>query len=370
MGWRFASILIMAFICAPAARAGEHPGGSFVSSVFDPGRSREIAYTLYHPHPLDLPADVAERVPVLLFSHGGNGSTTGHTRLGHFGQRWAAAGYVTIHVNHLASSSTAAHQVDRPRDVSFVLDAVQQGNLPLPPELVGRLETTRFGHAGHSFGAWTSMALAGGDFVGFPSFRDPRIVAIAPISPQGPDQFGGFDHGPSDNTWHGIAVPAFNLVGGDETDTNALGTFFYAGWRLTPFERYSSVDDKFQSILPGLDHLEMGEFAPPLAQAYLADNTRLFFDVYLRGDSSGVCGIGSSPAFAGQILAGKTDPVTGRAAVCPPPIGLPEPAFASAMGANLVAMGVLARCRWRPRRALDCGRRSRAQESRRPRIAR
>jgi len=311
--------------------------GVFVSSVFDESRAREIAYTLYYPEHF---AGVA---PVLLFSHGGTGSTTGHTRLGFFGTRWAAAGYVGIHLNHLPSSSVTLHRLDRPLDVSFLLDRIQAGTLPLPAAFEGTLERTAFGHSGHSFGAYTSMALAGGDYPPFASFRDPRIVAVAPVSPQGPDQFGAFDDGPDANTWAAITVPAFNLVGGDETDTNAIGTIEVEGWRLVPFLRYPEFDDKFQAILPGRDHLQMGEFAPPGTQEYLGENTRLFFDVYLRGEVDRVCDIGTQPTFPGQALSAKSDPEAGLAHACPPPIGLPEPSSSTGLLTAIPTLAWLAR---------------------------
>mgnify|MGYP005841313065 CR=1 FL=1 len=334
------SSVLLPLALALSVRA-DHQVGTFVSSVVDEDRAREIAYTLYYPENFD------DAAPVLLFSHGGAGSTTGHTRLGFFGRRWASAGYVGIHLNHLPSSSVALHLLDRPLDVSFVIDRIQAGTLPLPAAFEGTLEQTAFGHSGHSFGAYTSMALAGGDYPPLPSFRDPRIVAVAPVSPQGPNQFGAFDDGPDSNTWAAISVPAFNLVGGDETDTNAIGTIEVEGWRLVPFLRYPDFDDKFQAILPGQDHLQMGAFAPPEVQEYLGENTRLFFDVYLKGDTSGLCGIGTTPTFPEQQLSAKSDPTAGLAHACPPPIGVPEPSLSTGLITAIPTLAWLSRCRRR-----------------------
>lgn len=346
------ALVLSLFVSLGPTRVLAYTVGSFVSSVHDASRDRTIDYTLYYPE------SFVGTASVLIFSHGGTGSALGHTRYRHFGTRWAQSGYVAIHVNHLPTSPAVLHQVDRPRDVSFVLDRIQAGSLPLPAAFTGSLDVGAFGHAGHSFGAYTSMALAGGHFFPFASFRDPRIVAVAPVSPQGPDQFGAFDNGPSDNTWADIETPAFDLVGGDEKDTNAIGTIFVVDWRLTPFLRYPGIDDKFQAILPGQDHAEMGDGATPETQEYLGENTRLFFDVYLRGDTSGVCGIGTSPAFAGQTLSAKSDPQTGLASACPPPIGVPEPGGAAGLIAAIPVLAWLARRR--PGRA--------ARERRIPRI--
>lgn len=322
-------------LLAAARPAACYEVASFTSAVFDAARSREIAYTAYYP------IDFSGVASVLVFSHGGTGSTFGHTLYPYYGTHWAAAGYLAIHVNHRPSSFPTPHTFDRPADVSFVLDQLQAGTLPLPPDLGGSLDLSAFGHAGHSYGAYTSMALAGGDFEGAPSFRDERIVAIAPISPQGAGQFGAYDDGPMDDTWASIGIPAFDLVGGDEKDSNALGTIIEQDWRLTPYERYPDVDDKYQSILPGLDHAQMGVFANASTQTYLAENTRLFFDVYLKGETAGTCLIGTSPPFEGQVLGARSDPTSGLATRCPPPIGVPEPPFASsfALAAGLVVYG-------------------------------
>ena len=312
--------LMVAGSLAPAGvRGAESSVASFVAAVFDASRNREIAYTLYYPE------DFTGTAPVLLFSHGGLGSADGHTRLGHLGSGWAAGGYVAIHVNHLPSNPGIPHRVDRPLDVSFVLDALEAGELPLPAEFAGTLDLGAFGHGGHSFGAYTSMALAGGIYPPFQDFRDPRIVAIAPLSPQGADQFGAFDDGPTDNTWAGITLPVFSFVGGDEIDTNVLGTIEQEGWRRVPFDRFPAFDDKLLAILPDTDHGEMGDQGDATTQAYLAAQTRRFFDVYLRGHTSKACSLGSDPIFLDQQLEAKSDPSAGLITACPPPLGLPEP---------------------------------------------
>ncbi|MEM7408854.1 MAG: hypothetical protein AAF430_01295 [Myxococcota bacterium] len=333
--WAWIATLLFGLgLGVPGTAQAEFTVASFVASVFDTARGREIAYTLYYPEAFSGTA------PVLLFSHGGTGSIDGHTRLGHFGTGWAAGGYVAIHLNHLPSAPGVPHRVDRPLDVSFVLDALQDGSLHLPAEFGGELALDTFGHGGHSFGAYTSMALAGGVYPPFGSLRDPRVVAIAPVSPQGADQFGAFDDGPADNTWAGIELPVFSFVGGDEMDTNAIGTIQQEGWRRVPFDRFPSFDDKLLAVLPGNDHGEMGNQGDAVTQAYLATQTRRFFDVYLRGHTSQACALGSDPVFPDQQLEAKSDPLAGLVVLCPPPLGLPEPRsqWALLLGAGLVAM--------------------------------
>ena len=47
-------------------------------------------------------------------------------------------------------------ELDRVRDVSFALDALQRD-----PALAARVDTNRIGIAGHSYGSWTVLAAAG-----------------------------------------------------------------------------------------------------------------------------------------------------------------------------------------------------------------
>lgn len=79
--------------------------------------------------------------PVIVFSHGLGGSREGYEYLG---QYWAAHGYVSVHLQHIGSDEllwkdgagmqglrggiTIKTALDRPRDVSFVIDQLQTLN--------------------------------------------------------------------------------------------------------------------------------------------------------------------------------------------------------------------------------------------------
>ncbi|MBN1774425.1 MAG: hypothetical protein JXB32_24410, partial [Deltaproteobacteria bacterium] len=204
---------------------GPFPVGVWDGTITDPERAREIAYRVYYPEGL------ASRAPVVLVSHGGDGSTNGHLQLAHLGNEFARSGYLSIHLNHLPSTTLMQHRLDRPADVSFVLDRLEDGSLPMPPAFAGEADLDRVGHTGHSWGAYTSHAV-GGALFDQGSFRDERIRAICPLSPQGPGQFGSFDRGPDDNSWREVAVPAYNFVGGDERDGSAGGGIEMPDWRL------------------------------------------------------------------------------------------------------------------------------------------
>ncbi|MEL6891708.1 MAG: hypothetical protein AAFP84_08940, partial [Actinomycetota bacterium] len=152
------------------------------------------------------------------------------------------------------------------------------------------------------------------------TFTDERIDAIAPISPQGADQFSAFDDGPDDNTWTTVTIPAYNLVGGDEIDTNATGTIDEPGWRLTPFERYPAVGDKFLTVIDGQDHRDMWQDGSIEVNAFIATEITEFFLVYVVGDpTADACSIGALDREDSSSVSAQTDRIAdpaGRLGEC------------------------------------------------------
>ncbi|MCG8589553.1 MAG: hypothetical protein MJE66_09705 [Proteobacteria bacterium] len=81
--------------------------------------------------------------------------------------------------------------IDRPRDISFVIDEMIAMSRDASDPLYRRVNRHAIGVTGHSFGGFTSLAMAAGyDGSGlppipdFPVFEpDPRVRAIAPIAP-------------------------------------------------------------------------------------------------------------------------------------------------------------------------------------------
>jgi poly(3-hydroxybutyrate) depolymerase len=265
----------------------EHAVIQFDGEVVDPARDRRIPYRIYAP------ADADGEVPVILVSHGGDGSEIGYTTGTHLGSTFAKGGFLAVHIGHRRSAVGVRHLVDRPADVSFVLDQLEAGTLPLPAAWAGTADLDRVGHTGHSFGAYTAHAVAGADYGR--SFRDARIDAIAPISPQGPDQFGAFDNGPGDSTWSTVATPVYNLIGGDEIDSNAVDSITRPGWRLVPFQRYPGTADTFQTVIAGQDHSDMWRTGSADVEQFVASQILAFFQVYVAGDDAvDPCSIGAT----------------------------------------------------------------------------
>ena len=272
--------------------------GSFV----DETRDRRI------PHRTYAPRGISGEVPVILVSHGGRGSDRAYRSGAHLGTTFAANGFLAIHIGHLPSDP-GTQRLERPADVTAVLDRLESGtfDLPDPFESTATVDVGRVGHTGHSFGAYTAYAVGGATFDR--TFTDDRIDAIAPISPQGADQFAAFDNGSDDNTWNTVTIPAYNLVGGEEVDTNAIGTIDEPGWRLTPFENYPDLGDAFLAVIDGQDHAEMWSEGTASVDAFVAEEILLFMRVYVAGDpTADPCAIGTAPLAVGYDFDRRADP--------------------------------------------------------------
>jgi predicted dienelactone hydrolase len=162
-------------------------------NVMDQARGRDIPLHVF------LPA-VKTPAPVILFSHGLGGSGREYTYLG---ELWAARGYAVIFIQHrgsdisvwqdkapqmrleaLKKAASLSNFLLRVKDVSVVLDKLASLNASSDNVLSGRLDLSRVGMAGHSFGAITTQAVSGQN-TGFDSisFIDSRIKAALIMSP-------------------------------------------------------------------------------------------------------------------------------------------------------------------------------------------
>ncbi len=117
----------------------------------------------FGPYALELAsgADVAAGPPkpLVVLSHGNNGSPWTHRALA---AHLAQAGFVVALVEHLGNSrsdgsltGTVANLQNRPRHVRLTIDAVERA-------MGSTVDVTRTGIVGHSIGAYTALAVAGG----------------------------------------------------------------------------------------------------------------------------------------------------------------------------------------------------------------
>lgn len=180
----------------PLKVSGKHSSAWLDLTVDDAVRQRVIPIRVYLP----LSKSPA---PVVLFSHGLGGSREGSAYLA---EHWSARGYLCIFLQHpgtdtsvwkdkpmgqrmraMKEAAGAENFLLRVKDVSAVLDQLDRWNKTDGQTLAGRLDLTRVGMAGHSFGAITAQAVSGQSFGwGNMSFTDTRIKAAILFSPSSP----------------------------------------------------------------------------------------------------------------------------------------------------------------------------------------
>ncbi|MGK2857243.1 MAG: alpha/beta hydrolase family protein [Thermoanaerobaculia bacterium] len=187
--------------------------------LHDSARDRDVPIKVYAPKSGTGP------FPVIIFSHGLGSSRQGYVYLG---REWASRGFVSIHVQHLASDSEllrtkgrwatfrAAYNrqeyADRPLDVSFVIDVIEaRAGAADGGGIWKNLDLARIGVGGHSYGAHTALTLVG-MLVNFPeekdrSFRDERVKAALILSPP------TMDWSPEESDFASIRVPTMHMSG-------------------------------------------------------------------------------------------------------------------------------------------------------------
>lgn len=263
-------------------------------TVKDRSRKREIPIRVYlapGPNP----------APVILFSHGLGGSREGNAYLG---QHWARRGFVGVFLQHPGSDSTVWQDVPPARriaamreaasgrnfmlrvgDVSAVLDQLVEWNETGVPALGGRLEMTKVGMSGHSFGAVTTQAVSGQRTrIGAKPFTDARITAALLLSPSSPRE------GTPRQAFSRVAMPWLLMTG--THDTALIGSADVAS-RLAVFPALPP-GGKYELVLYRGEHSAFTDRAlpgdterrnPNHHRVILAISTA-FWEAHLRQDSA------------------------------------------------------------------------------------
>ena len=296
-------LLLLATIAGAASAASNRaykqaPGPFRVASVLydwtDASRERQVPVKIYYPETGKGP------FPVIVFSHGLGGSREGYEYLG---SHWASHGYVSVHPQHLGSDDAVwrgngqpgrsmvgaaadpRNARDRALDVRFVLDRLEALNREASP-LKGRLDLGAIGMAGHSFGAWTTLAVAGELFgpLGRLSFADPLVHAgiamSAPVPRRGADL---------DQVFGQIKIPILHMTG--TLDDSPIGDT-KAEERRVPFDHIRGADQYLVTFQGGDHMIFSGRFVgarkrqkDPLFQGLIRQGTTAFWDAYLKGDA-------------------------------------------------------------------------------------
>ena len=278
----------------PLAVATQAAQPTIELTVNDAARSRALPIRVYLP-------DGAAPAPVVLFSHGLGGSRTGSACLG---QHWAARGYVAVFVQHPGSdesvwkdipqaqrmaamrqAASAQNTLLRLRDIPAVLDQLTRWNAERAHPLGGRLDLSRVGMSGHSFGAVTTQGVSGQRAGrGFVQFTDPRIRAAVIMSPSAPR------NGSAQQAFGGVQVPWMLMTG--TKDVAIIGDADVAS-RLAVYPALPP-GSKYELVLDNAEHSAFTDTALPgdreprnanHHRAILALSTA-FWDAYLRGDAA------------------------------------------------------------------------------------
>jgi len=259
----------------------------------DEKRGKDIECRVHFP-------DAGDKLPLIVFSHGFGADKTA---FGPISQHIADRGYVVVHPSHqdgfgrsggeatgrglgaLRSSGGLAGLLNNPSqiqsrvaDVVAVMDAIPQLTAKVPA-LAGRVDASRIGVGGHSFGAYTAMLLGGvtADLGGQQArrFSDPRVRCILPISAQGTGQ-----QGLTKSSWAALKLPMLTITGSRDRGAGGQGP----EWKKEPF-KFSPPGDKHLLVIEGANHVSFGgyggranEFTPIVQQACV-----LFWDAHLKG---------------------------------------------------------------------------------------
>lgn len=262
----------------------------------DATRGRDVPALIY------LPAEAKRALPVIVFSHGLGGTREGYAYLG---RHWAAAGFVAVHLQHAGSDDTVwqgvsvlrrmsalrqaaadpRNAIDRPKDVSFAIDQLERMNRE-DGALKGRLDLKRIGVAGHSFGGYTAMSIAGQNYTQgkLGDGRDARVKAAIQMSAPVPKERL------REHAYENVRIPVFHMTGTkDESPVNATT----AEERRVPFDRTSgeacfvNFKDGDHAVFSGRKRLSRS--AARLDEAFhrhISRSTTAFWDAYLNGETA------------------------------------------------------------------------------------
>ena len=292
----------------------------------DPARGRQIATRAYYP-------TRPGRYPTILFSHGFGGSLVTFANTGRI---WASHGYVVLHPTHsdsLARPDPAVPAAEaavmrryreqrgavdsetrqafvkvldnpffiasRLRDVGVLMAALKDPKGGLDAAVLARADTAKIGMSGHSFGAYTTLVVAGAKLS--PPSAAPIPTGFAgfmSMSGQGPGRMGLHD-----DSFSSVAKPMMATTG--TRDFGAAGET--PPWRLKPYD-LAAPGRKYAVVVDGFRHTDFdpapGDPEFGARGAALRSLQLRFWDGVLRGDRKAFASLDAQAKASAQ-----TDPV-------------------------------------------------------------
>jgi predicted dienelactone hydrolase len=297
-----AAVFLLLFVLAPAHADTAFTVDTVLGEWTDGARSnRVVPYKIYQPTNAPGPR------PIVIFSHGLGGNREGAEYLMRF---LAENGYIGVAVQHPGSDTPAVFggmpgtpefdpekaregsraaiapgvAIDRFRDIPFAIDQLAAMNAS-DARMRGRLDLSRVGMSGHSYGAITTMMLSGQSPAGGRmSFADPRIKASIAYSPSKPRM------GDPAQAFATIRIPTFHMTGTQDTTPFDQGEPPES--RQIPYRSINGAD-KYLLVFTGGDHMVFSGRTPrsgprandPVFHALIQKASLAYWDAYLMGNN-------------------------------------------------------------------------------------
>lgn len=294
-------------------------------NLVDASRNRSFFVDVYRPERWK-----PGKTPVIVFSHG---LASRPQDFDIAAKKMASYGFLVALPQHPGSDFLQAQAllnrtsrqgyfpsefIDRPKDISYVIDELERRNAR---EFGDRLELTKVGVGGHSFGGYGALAVAGAtidwDFLesecgvgeGVPNtalllqcdaltlprsdydFRDPRVTAVLAANPVNSAIFGV-------EGLHQVTVPVLLLGGSYDPATpfvlEQARSFPRLGSRdkyLTLLEGqahvdFSRLDVNIEAVTDSMEAINLNLPDPNLLHSYGAAVMVPFYQLYVAGDES------------------------------------------------------------------------------------
>jgi dienelactone hydrolase len=136
---------------------------------------------------------------------------------------------------------------NRVRDVNAIINALPEIETKYP-ELAGKIDATRIGVGGHSYGAFTAMLLGGVKTMpGGTSFANQEVDAVLAMSPQGPAERWRL----TSESWASVNVPMMYMTG---TLDRGIADSETPEWRRESFASAPARGDQWLVVIEGAQH--------------------------------------------------------------------------------------------------------------------